>query len=327
MAVSINMFTSSTESPYLPISSLFIFMSMYFPPTMGSTYKSFTPSNPSSSFLNCCANLLIVSMFCPYNLIPTSVLIPVDSMLIRLIMGCVHPFITPGICSLAFNSLIISSLEKPSLHSDCGFNSTMLSIIFIGALSVAVFARPAFPRTFCTSGTVIISLSCTCMIRFISELETSGKVTGIKSSDPSSNGGINSVPRLSTRGTLPNTNAKLNARVVLFHFKHQRITGLYIQRKKRETGCLLSGRTSPFKNSVISTGTRNTTTKAEPIIAKVLVQTKGENSLFSCPVRNRIGLKDTNVISMELNTAFPINLDDASIFFSLSSFDNIWFYL
>jgi len=47
-------------------------------------------------------------------------------------------------------------------------------------------------------------LSCTCNIRFTSELETSGKVTGIKSRDPSSNGGINSLPRLRIRGMLIN---------------------------------------------------------------------------------------------------------------------------
>ena len=97
--------------------------------------------------------------------------------------------------------------------------------------------------------------------------------------------------------------------------------------KKRDTGCLLSGLTFPFKSKVNNTGTRNIATKAEPIMAKVFVQTKGANSLCSCPSKNKIGLKDISVMSIELKTAFPTNLEDASILFSLSSFVIITFIL
>ncbi len=41
----------------------------------------------------------------------------VESMLMRLMMGCVQPFVTPGICSLLFSSLMISSLLIPALQS------------------------------------------------------------------------------------------------------------------------------------------------------------------------------------------------------------------
>ena len=40
----------------------------------------------------------MVSRFCPYTFTPTSVRIPVESILILLIIGCVQPLVTPGIC-------------------------------------------------------------------------------------------------------------------------------------------------------------------------------------------------------------------------------------
>ena len=122
-------------------------------------------------------------------------------MLILLMMGCVQPLVTPGICNFAFNSLMMLSLLMPFLHSDLGLSRIMVSIMLIGELSVAVLALPALPRTCATSGTDEINLSCTCKMRLASELDTSGRVTGIKSKLPSSSGGINSEPILVSRKT------------------------------------------------------------------------------------------------------------------------------
>ena len=146
-ALSTTAFTSSTLRPYLPISSRFTSISTYFPPVMGSTYMSFIPSIPVSSFLIFSERTAILSRFCPYTFTPTSVLIPVESILIRLEIGMVQPLVTPGICSLAFSSLMRSSFVLPSRHSLCGFNKIMVSIMEMGELSVAVLALPAFPRT------------------------------------------------------------------------------------------------------------------------------------------------------------------------------------
>jgi len=90
-----------------------------------------------------------------------------------------------------------------------------------GEFSVADLALPALPNTCDTSGTVLMILSCTCKSLFASELETSGKVTGINSNEPSSNGGMNSEPKRVII-IIPTVNAtKLIPIVVLRHFKPQ----------------------------------------------------------------------------------------------------------
>ena len=86
--------------------------------------------------------------------------------------------------------------------------------MLMGELSVAVLARPALPKTFFTSGTDLISLSCTCKIRLASLLETSGSVTGMNKIEPSSSGGINSLPKLSSIGILIAKAMMLTASVV-----------------------------------------------------------------------------------------------------------------
>ena len=140
-------------------------------------------------------------------------------------IGCVHPFVTPGICNFELSSLIISFFVRPDLHCDFGFSSTIVSIILIGELSVALLALPALPKTFSTSGTDLIILSCTCKIFFTSELETSGKVTGMKRIEPSSSGGINSRPRLNNNGMMTIKAIILTAIVVFLHLRHALITG------------------------------------------------------------------------------------------------------
>jgi hypothetical protein len=70
----------------------------------------------------------------------------------------------------------------------------IVSIILIGLLSVAVLALPAFPKTWVTSG-IDYYLVLNLQYSFTSELDTSGKVTGMNKIDPSSKGGINSEPR------------------------------------------------------------------------------------------------------------------------------------
>src|SRR6185312_17565686 len=110
-----------------------------------------------------------------------------------------------------------SSFVFPALHSDFGFNKTIVSIMLIGELSVALLALPALPNTFFTSGTEAIILSWICRILFTSVLETSGIITGINKIEPSSSGGINSRPRLKIKGILISKAMILIAMVVLRH--------------------------------------------------------------------------------------------------------------
>src|SRR5260221_6670790 len=161
---------------------------------------------------------------------------PVDNILIRLIIGCVQPFTTPGICSLAFSSLMMSSFLIPLRHSSFGFNRIMVSTMLIGELSVAVFARPALPKTFFTSGMLLMILSWTCKSCFASELDISGIVTGINNMVPSSKGGINSLPRLINKGILISNAIILMVSVVLRQVTHQFNIGLYIFSNPRVKG-------------------------------------------------------------------------------------------
>ena len=151
---------------------------------------------------------------------------PVESMLIRLMMGCVQPLVTPGICSFELSSLMMPSFVIPFRHSFFGFSKMMVSIMLIGELSVAVFALPALPSTCATSGKVLMILSCTCNNLLASELETSGKVTGINNKDPSSNGGINSEPSFVII-TMPHINAIILIPITVFrHLRHHFKTGV-----------------------------------------------------------------------------------------------------
>jgi hypothetical protein len=96
-----------------------------------------------------------------------------------------------------------------------GFSKMIVSTILMGELSVAVLALPAFPKTFFTSGTLLMILSCTCNNCLASEFDMSGKVTGINKIEPSSNGGINSLPKLRSNGMLISKAIMLMPMVVL----------------------------------------------------------------------------------------------------------------
>src|SRR5512138_1146179 len=102
----------------------------------------------------------------------------------------------------------------------------MVSIMLMGELSVAVLALPAFPSTLSTSGTVLMILSWTCRILLISLFETSGSVTGMNRRDPSSSGGMNSVPRLKNMGMLMISATIFTPMVVLRHFRQSLIIGV-----------------------------------------------------------------------------------------------------
>jgi hypothetical protein len=65
------------------------------------------------------------------------------------------------------------------LHSFCGFTKTTVSIIEKGALSVAVSALPALPKTLTTSGIDFSFLSIFTISRSASATEMPGRVVGI----------------------------------------------------------------------------------------------------------------------------------------------------
>ncbi len=69
-----------------------------------------------------------------------------------------------------------------------------VSIMEKGAGSVDVSARPDFPSTLATSGKPMRIRSCDCMRRWASVTEMPGSVVGMKTSAPSSSGGMNSLP-------------------------------------------------------------------------------------------------------------------------------------
>src|SRR5665647_3617562 len=234
-------------------------------------------------------------------------------MLILLMMGCVHPLVTPGICNLLLSSFTISSFVLPGLHSDLGFNKIIVSIMLIGELSVAVLARPALPKTFFTSGTEAIILSCTCNILFTSVLEISGIVTGINRIEPSSNGGINSLPKLMMSGILTSNAIMFIAIVVLRHLIHQRMSGSYIFPNPLLIGLWFSGVNFPFIKNEINTGVSVITSMASTATINVLVNANGPNNFPSCPVNKNTGKKEAIIIMVEKNTPLETCLHELSI--------------
>gem|GEM_PF-2742034 len=70
----------------------------------------------------------------------------------------------------------------------------IVSNISVGAGSVAVSARPALPKTLCTSGKDLMIRSCVCISSAALVTEMPGNVVGMYISVPSSRLGMNSLP-------------------------------------------------------------------------------------------------------------------------------------
>ena len=82
----------------------------------------------------------------------------------------------------------------PGRHCDSGLSMMVVSIISMGAGSVAVSERPSLPPTLATSGVRLMTWSCHAMMRFTSVSDVLGSSTGMKSRLPSFNVGMNSLP-------------------------------------------------------------------------------------------------------------------------------------
>jgi len=121
---------------------------------------------------------------------------PVDSMLIPVDDRLGQPLVTP-VSVVAVELIDDIFFVDARTHCDFGEQDDGFYHL-IGELSVALFARPALPRTFMTSGSDLIILSCTCKIRFTG-VETSGS-DGIKKQGTLIQGRMNSLPRLSIKG-------------------------------------------------------------------------------------------------------------------------------
>ena len=86
---------------------------------------------------------------------------PVVSMSVRFLIGMVQLLTAPVMRSWRSISAMSRSCVMPGRHSDSGLRFTVVSIMEMGAQSVAVLARPALPQTDATSGMLIRMLSCT----------------------------------------------------------------------------------------------------------------------------------------------------------------------
>lgn len=114
----------------------------------------------------------------------------------RFLIGCDHMLPTPGVRTTRFSAAVIESCVTPSRHSPSGLRMAMVSIIDIGAMSVADSARPTLPRTVCTSGMLAIARSRWTRISLACVALTPGKSEGMSMIDPSLSGGMNSLPSL-----------------------------------------------------------------------------------------------------------------------------------
>ena len=139
---------------------------------------------------------------------PTSERMPVVSMLMRLIIGWVQMFATPGMVTAVSSSPMSCSRVIPGRHADGGLRLTTVSVIFSGAGSVEVSARAIFATTEATSGNCWIAAFCFLAMSMAWGSEMAGSVTGINIRSPSLRGGMNSRPMRGTSETAPaNTRA------------------------------------------------------------------------------------------------------------------------
>jgi hypothetical protein len=127
---------------------------------------------------------------------PIGVRMPVESMSIRALIGMVQAFEMPGNCSASSISAMSLSVVMPARHSFSGFRLITVSNISIGAGSVAVLARPAFPHTECTSGKLLMILFCVCSTSAALVMDMPGSEAGMYSREPSLSVGMNSLPSL-----------------------------------------------------------------------------------------------------------------------------------
>jgi len=90
------------------------------------------------------------------------------------------------------------STVMPFGQVSSGLRLMMFSNISTGAGSVAVPARPALPNTESTSGKLLMILSCNWISSAALVIDMLGRLTGMYSSVPSFNVGMNSLPILVT---------------------------------------------------------------------------------------------------------------------------------
>ncbi len=104
---------------------------------------------------------------------------PVASMSMRVLMGIVQAFVRPGKRMAASMARVRLSRSTPSRHWSSGFKMIVVSIIDIGAGSVAVSARPTLPKTRSTSGNEAMMRSVRCRMFLACCVETPGSVVGM----------------------------------------------------------------------------------------------------------------------------------------------------
>jgi len=130
---------------------------------------------------------------------------PVVSILIRLMIGCVQMFDTPGSVVAASSSPISFSRVMPGRHSRGGFRFTTVSVMLTGAGSVEVSARAILATTDATSGNFPMASFCLRAISMACPRPIAGSVTGMNIRSPSLSGGMNSVPMRGSNATAPTT--------------------------------------------------------------------------------------------------------------------------
>ena len=188
----------------------------------------------------------------------------------------------------------------------------IVSIIDIGAMSVAVSARPILPSTISTSGIRASAASRCWRICFACAVPTPGKSEGMSITLPSFSGGMNSLPSR-VHGTI-DTSSTATATPIVVHRKRSTssMTGRYTRMRNRLTGFAASGLTLPRMKSPIMTGTSVIDSSAAAAIESVFVQASGLKSRPSCASSAKTGRKDSVMMSSETKSAGPTSFDEST---------------
>ena len=162
----------------------------------------------------------------PKTFTPTWVRIPVESISIRLRIGWVQMLVTPGRCSFSSSLCRMVSLVVPAGHLSLGFKLMTVSVMFTGAGSMALSARPILPTTLSTSGSCAMMLSCQRRISVALVREMLGSVMGMNRAVSSSSGGMNSEPMVVASHSAEAKMTTVALSVMIRCFKAQSSTGL-----------------------------------------------------------------------------------------------------
>ena len=224
----------------------------------------------------------------------------------RLMIGWVQMFDTPGSVVAASISPMSFSRVIPGRHSASGLRFTIVSVILTGAGSVEVSAREIFATTDATSGNFWIASFCFFTIAMACGSEIDGSRDRHEHQVPLVERGHELFAEAwnQDQGARHHDQGKPEREDVDAAGRGASM-GRYAHTSGRIMGLLSSPRIFPPINRLHSTGTSVTESSVAPTIENVFVNASGWKSFPSCPVSAKTGMNARMMIAIEKKIGRP----------------------